>query len=103
MLTLVIRYSVYCVSSIYLPLKLFQSGFSPVYVASLKGYVDVVDLLVKAGANIHIATFEVLVHLPSLRMCSENYGTWLCVCPYICLSVCQATRSLMKDIIIIQC
>ena len=48
--------------SSYLPLNLLQNGFSPVYVASLKGYKDIVDVLVNEGANIHIATFEVLVY-----------------------------------------
>jgi len=31
----------------------FKSGFTPIYVASLKGHVDVVRLLMKHGANIH--------------------------------------------------
>ena len=35
-----------------------QNGFSPVYVASNNGYAEVVDLLVQAGANIHLATTE---------------------------------------------
>ena len=38
-----------------------QDGVSPVYVASQKGHTDVVDLLVQAGADIHLATTEVHV------------------------------------------
>ena len=40
-----------------------QDGFSPVFVASQNGHTEVVDLLVQAGADIHLATTEVhLVH-----------------------------------------
>ena len=35
-----------------------QNGFSPVYVASNNGHAEVVDLLVQAGADIHLATTE---------------------------------------------
>ena len=35
-----------------------QDGISPVYVASKNGHKEVVDLLVEAGANIHLATTE---------------------------------------------
>ena len=35
-----------------------QNGVSPVYVASLKGHTDVVELLVQAGADIHLATTD---------------------------------------------
>ena len=35
---------------------LIQDGCSPVYVASHNGHKDVVDLLVSAGADIHLAT-----------------------------------------------
>ena len=38
-----------------------QDGVSPVYVASQYGHTDVVDLLVQAGADIHLATTEVHV------------------------------------------
>ena len=37
---------------------LSQNGVSPVYVASLKGHTDVVELLVQAGADIHLATAD---------------------------------------------
>ena len=35
-----------------------QNGYSPVYVASRNGYTEVVDLLVQAGANFHLATTD---------------------------------------------
>ena len=35
-----------------------QDGYSPVNVASLKGHTEVVDLLVQAGADIHLATSD---------------------------------------------
>ena len=35
-----------------------QNGISPVYVASGKGHTEVVDLLVQAGADIHLATTD---------------------------------------------
>ena len=35
-----------------------QNGFSPVYIASENGHTEVVDLLVQAGADIHLATTE---------------------------------------------
>ena len=36
-----------------------QYGFSPVYVASQNGHTDIVDLLVNAGGDIHLATIKV--------------------------------------------
>ena len=38
-----------------------QNGASPVYAASQEGHTEVVDLLVQAGADIHLATTEVHV------------------------------------------
>ena len=35
-----------------------QNGVSPVYVASEKGHTEVVDLLVQAGADIHLASTD---------------------------------------------
>ena len=35
-----------------------QNGVSPVYAASRKGHTEVVDLLVQAGADIHLATTD---------------------------------------------
>ena len=35
-----------------------QNGFSPVFVASMEGHTEVVDLLVQAGADIHLATTD---------------------------------------------
>ena len=39
-----------------------QDGVSPVYAASQNGHTEVVDLLVQAGADIHLATTDE-VHL----------------------------------------
>ena len=36
-----------------------QDGLSPVYIASQKGHTDVVDVLVKAGADVHQACSRV--------------------------------------------
>ena len=38
-----------------------QDGYSPVYAASQNGHTEVVDLLVQAGADIHLATTKVHV------------------------------------------
>ena len=62
MLTSVIRCSLFSH-----PLKLYyyslltdkQGGFTPLFVASQIGQTDIVDLLIKAGANIHLASTEV--------------------------------------------
>ena len=35
-----------------------QDGYSPVYAASQNGHTEVVDLLVQAGADIHLATTD---------------------------------------------
>ena len=35
-----------------------QDGYSPVCAASLGGYTDIVELLVQAGADIHLATTD---------------------------------------------
>ena len=35
-----------------------QDGFSPVHAASENGHIEVVDLLVQAGADIHLATTD---------------------------------------------
>ena len=40
-----------------------QDGFSPLYAASHNGHTDVVDLLVRAGADVHLATTEVHVYV----------------------------------------
>ena len=46
-----------------------QNGFSPVYVASEEGHTNVVELLVQAGADIHLATTdEVCKTQPRLRI-----------------------------------
>ena len=50
-----------------LPLCLSQDGGSPVYYASQEGHPDVVDLLVQAGADIHLAETE--VHVSTHTQC----------------------------------
>ena len=57
--------SCYCENDRHTPIfivrsKLFctQNGSSPVYVASHEGHTDVVELLVQAGADIHLATTD---------------------------------------------
>ena len=46
---------------------IYQIGRSPVFAASHNGHTDIVDLLVQAGADIHLATTEVytLIHTVS--------------------------------------
>ena len=39
-----------------------QNGISPLYAASQNGHTDVVDLLVRAGADVHLATTEVFAY-----------------------------------------
>ena len=38
-----------------------QDGISPIFIASQNGHTEVVDLLVQAGADIHLATTKVHV------------------------------------------
>jgi ankyrin repeat protein len=38
-----------------------QDGVSPLCVACVYGHTDVVDLLVRAGADVHLATTEVFI------------------------------------------
>ena len=45
-----------------------QDGISPLYAASQKGHTDVVDLLVRAGADVHLATTKVFAYI----MCDYN-------------------------------
>ena len=50
-----------------------QNGCSPVYVASEYGHTDVVDLLVQAGADIHLATTdEVYINTHSVLLSSNS-------------------------------
>ena len=57
MLICVIRY---CLLSVVRYMEYYwfneQRGFSPVYVASQEGHTGTVNLLIKAGAMIHLAT-----------------------------------------------
>ena len=47
-----------------------QDGCSPVYVASQTGHTEVVDLLVQAGADIHLATTD-KVHVSTQKVSSS--------------------------------
>ena len=49
-----------------------QNGYTPVYVASEYGHTDVVDLLVQAGADIHLATTEVYVNTHSVLLSGNS-------------------------------
>ena len=44
-----------------LVIAVIQENFSPVFVASQEGHTQVVELLIGAGANVHLATSEVLL------------------------------------------
>ena len=84
-----------------------QDGYSPVYVASWKGHTEVVDQLVQAGADIHLATTKVHVSTYTLsssvvavmetnvrlinpqRTCAVRVMVLgLCVCMCVFLSLC---------------
>ena len=41
-----------------------QDGFSPLYVASQEGHTDVVDLLLKAGADVHQMAKVLPLYMP---------------------------------------
>ena len=49
-----------------------QNGCSPVFVASHNGHTDVVDLLVQAGADIHLATTKVYINTHSVLLSSNS-------------------------------
>ena len=61
MLIYVIRYCLIFVVRYYTDYCWFngQGGFSPVYVASQEGHTSTVDLLIEAGAKIHVASTKV--------------------------------------------
>ena len=71
-----------------------QDGGSPLYAASQEGHSDVVDILLKAGADVHQATTKVwytvvlelvssFVHQPWWQWCSQelwlNHNTEICM------------------------
>ena len=47
-----------CITQISFHMFSMQDGVSPVYAASMNGHTEVVDLLVQAGADIHLATTD---------------------------------------------
>ena len=49
-----------------------QNGCSPVYVGSQYGHSDVVDQLVQAGADIHLATTKVHINIHSVLLSSNS-------------------------------
>ena len=51
-LIIVVRYMDYCWFN-------EQEGFSPVYAASQEGHTSTVDLLIEAGAKVHVASTKV--------------------------------------------
>ena len=44
-----------CTSCTHMSCPLFQSGASPLYIACQKGHIDVVDTLLKGGADPNLA------------------------------------------------
>ena len=48
-----------------------QNGLSAVYVAHQNGHTEVVDLLVQAGADIHLATTDEEVHVSTHTVSSS--------------------------------
>ena len=79
-----------------------QDGISPVYVARQNGHTEVVDLLVQAGADIHLATIA-KVHVSThtvaavvetnvrlinpFRTCAARVTVVVSVCLSVCLLV----------------
>ena len=69
-----------------------QDGVSPLYFASQNGHTDVVDLLVRAGADVHLTTIEVY----SYMLCgSQSYK-----CSYVDRSVHNSDIILWASIIV---
>ena len=70
-----------------------QDGLSPVYTASWNGHTEVVDLLVQAGADIHLATTKVHVSTRTLSssvaaVVVTNVRLSLCMCVRVCMRAC---------------
>ena len=53
-----------------------QNGASPLYAASEKGHSDVVDILLKAGADVHQATTKVWYTVVLELVSSFVYQPW---------------------------
>ena len=49
-----------------------QDCLSPVYAASQEGHTEVVDLLVQAGADIHLATTDE-VHVSTVKLVLSDH------------------------------
>ena len=69
------QYSMFTITYIYFTV---QDGFSPLYVASQNGHTDVVDLLLKAGADIHQMAKVLPLYMPPTCTC-EAVLFGLCV------------------------
>ena len=92
-----------------------QDGVSPVYGASQNGHTEVVNILVQAGADIHLATtgkVHVSTHTMSSsvvetnvrlinpqRACTVRVTVVVCVCLSICPLV---DSSLLKRLFVLQ-
>ena len=46
-----------------------QNGCSPLYVASQGGHTDIVDILLRSGADVHQATIEVYYNIAQATVC----------------------------------
>ena len=54
-----------------------QDGFSPLYVAKLNGHIEVVVLLLQAGADIHLATTKVHVSKHTADLPTITHLAWI--------------------------
>ena len=74
----------------FVPSFLYQINATPLFAASLKGHLDVVQSLLGAGAEVNIATSDVsdvtCVHRVHVHVyCGEDegeaqHGVWVCLC-----------------------
>ena len=55
-----------------------QDGVSPLCVACVYGHTDVVDLLVRAGADVHLATTEVILFAHMLCKSQSHKHAHVC-------------------------
>ena len=59
-----------------------QDGFTPVYIASHEGHTAVVDTLLKAGADIHLATTKVHTRLIPMHTQNSSLDTQYTFCEF---------------------